>query len=175
MKLRRPAAVAGPVARKQAPGAKPRPLNRSLERQAEEATQAALHGQVNVARVLTPAPAAKAELPSSVGRPLPAAERRAAERAFGADFAAVRVHTDVTAANAAQREDAQAFTAGRHIFFAAGQYEPGSEGGRALLYHELAHVLQQTGRRMSPTDIRATDREGTGAPQPVQRGDKPHG
>jgi hypothetical protein len=171
MRLRHRPPAAGPIARKAAPGARPRAMDRSLERQAEEATQAALHGQVNVSRVLTPAPTARAELPASTGRPLPVAFRRAAERAFGADFAAVRVHTDADAATAAAREDAHAFTAGRSIFFAEGQYDPGSDAGRTLLYHELAHVLQQTGRRVSATDIRATDRQGAG---PSQK-DKPRG
>ena len=170
MRLRRRAPAAGAVARKPAPGARPRVMDRSLERQAEEATQAALTGQVNVSRVLTPAPAAKAELPASTGRPLPVGVRRAAERAFGADLSAVRIHTDAAAAAAAQREDARAFTAGRSIFFAEGQYQPGSASGRELLYHELAHVLQQTGRRVSTTDIRATEREGSGPPQKTRGG-----
>lgn len=167
MRMRPRAVVAGPIARKAAPGKRPRPMDRSLERQAEEATQAALHGQVNVSRILTPAPAAKAELPTSTGRPLPTPVRAEAERAFGADFAAVRLHTDAPAAHAAAAEDARAFTAGRSIFFAEGQFDPASDAGQRLLYHELAHVLQQTGRRTSTTQIRATERTGSGRPQPT--------
>lgn len=166
MRLRRTPSIAGPIARKAKPDARPaRAVDRSLERQAEEATQQALRGNVNVSRVLTPAPAGKVELPASTGRTLPTGVRRQAERAFGADFSAVRIHTDAAAAAAAAREDARAFTAGRCIYFAEGAYAPGTDAGRALLFHELAHVLQQTGRRESPSDIRATDRSGTGPPQ----------
>jgi len=165
VRVRHAPRVAGPIARKPAAGKRPRAMDRSLERQAEEATQAALRGQVNVARILTPAPAATAELPASIGRPLPAELRAEAERAFGADLGAVRLHTDAAAAHAAAAQDARAFTAGRSVFFAEGQYAPGTDAGRALVFHELAHVLQQTGRRLSPTEVVATDREGSGPPQ----------
>lgn len=163
------------VARKPAPGkrAAARTMDRSLERQAEEATTAALHGEVNVSRVLTPAPTARMDLPASSGEALPTALRAEAEQAFGADLSAVRVHRDPAAATAAAHEEARAFTAGRDIYFAEGQWAPTAGEGQKLLYHELAHVLQQTGRRLSVTEIRATDREGTG---PVQRrGGKRHG
>ncbi|MCE9579874.1 MAG: DUF4157 domain-containing protein [Deltaproteobacteria bacterium] len=140
-------------------------MDRALERQAEEATQAALHGQLDVARILTPAPAAAVELPTSVGQPLPTELRAEAEHAFGAELGAVRLHTDAAAAHAAAAQEARAFTAGRDVFFAEGQFTPGTDAGRALVYHELAHVLQQTGRRRSPTEVVATDREGDGPPQ----------
>jgi hypothetical protein len=118
--------------------------------------------------MLTPAPAAKAELPASTGQALPSELRTEAERAFGADLGAVRIHSDAAAAHAAAAHDARAFTAGRSIYFGEGQYRPGTDAGRALVYHELAHVLQQTGRRLSTTEIVATEREGTGAPQPTK-------
>lgn len=145
----------------------------SLEAQADWATQLALRGDVNVARVLTPAPAAHVEAPASTGAPLPSAARAAAETAFGADLSEVRVHHDPTSWSLAHREDARAFTAGRDIYFGERQLDPGGDDGRALLYHEIAHVLQQTGRRMSSTLIRVTDASGAG---PFQvRGDKRHG
>ena len=59
------------------------------------------------------------------------------------DLGQVRVHTDDVAAGAARSLRARAFTVGTHIGFAAGAYQPGSAGGRALLAHELAHVGQQ--------------------------------
>ncbi|MFP5247336.1 MAG: DUF4157 domain-containing protein, partial [Thermoanaerobaculia bacterium] len=40
--------------------------------------------------------------------------------------------------------DAHAYTFGRNIVFGRGMYAPGSEGGRSLLAHELAHVVQQS-------------------------------
>jgi hypothetical protein len=40
-----------------------------------------------------------------------------------------------------------AFTAGEKIYFAPGAYQPVTFGGRAVLAHELTHVLQQRHRR----------------------------
>jgi uncharacterized protein DUF4157 len=55
----------------------------------------------------------------------------------------VRVHTDPTADALAQSVSARAFTTGSDVYFAAGEYRPGSSGGDELLTHELAHVVQQ--------------------------------
>lgn len=52
----------------------------------------------------------------------------------------MRVHADSAAA---PRLGARAFAAGRDIGFAPGAYAPGTEPGRSLLGHELAHVVQQ--------------------------------
>ncbi len=84
------------------------------------------------------------------------------EAAFNADFSAVRVHRDQAAAAAAIGEGARAFTAGAAIYFAPGQYQPGTGEGQALLVHELTHVLQQTGRASSGGKIRATSVAGEG-------------
>lgn len=48
--------------------------------------------------------------------------------------------------------DASAYTLGRDIVFGAGSYAPLTTGGRALLAHELTHVVQQNqpGLRRSP-------------------------
>lgn len=59
---------------------------------------------------------------------------------FGHDFANVRIHTDRTAADTAHAIGARAFTVGRHIAFADGEY---TGGGLRLLAHELAHAVQQ--------------------------------
>ena len=66
------------------------------------------------------------------------------ERSFGYDFSQVRIHTDETSAGIARILNARAFTLGSNVFFHAGQYEPASSAGRALLAHELAHVVQQS-------------------------------
>jgi len=150
------------VARQPAPGTRQRTGDAALERLAEEGVALAVHGDVNVARVLTPAPPAHADVPASAGEPLPGELRQQAETAFGADLAEVRVHRDPPAWSAARAEQARAFTAGRDIFLAEGQWQPSSSEGRALVYHELAHVLQQTGRRSSTTMIQATERSGSG-------------
>jgi hypothetical protein len=68
---------------------------------------------------------------------------------FGADFSDVRIHSDAQAARSAEAVDARAYTVGRNIVFASGQYDPGGDTGRRLLAHELAHVRQQ-GRAEGP-------------------------
>jgi hypothetical protein len=64
---------------------------------------------------------------------------------FGADFSSVRVHADSPAAESARAVNAYAYTVGNHIAFASNQYQPFTSKGRALLAHELTHVLQQRG------------------------------
>jgi hypothetical protein len=68
------------------------------------------------------------------------------ERRFGYDFSHVRVHHDDAAAQSAREVSARAYTAGQHVVFGAGQFEPDSEAGGRLLAHELTHVTQQCGR-----------------------------
>ncbi|MEV0825088.1 eCIS core domain-containing protein [Nonomuraea rubra] len=101
-----------------------------------------------------PATAAVARYVGSLGpgsgRPLPAATRQALEPRFGRDFGGVRVHADAAAATAARAVNASAFTVGSHIVFGAGRYAPATAAGRALLAHELTHVVQQSGRRDVP-------------------------
>jgi outer membrane protein OmpA-like peptidoglycan-associated protein len=63
---------------------------------------------------------------------------------FGFDFSHVRIHNDPTADESAHSVNALAYAAGSDIAFASGQYEPGTETGRRLLAHELAHVVQQS-------------------------------
>lgn len=82
----------------------------------------------------------------SPGQPLAASTRAFMEPRFGQDFRDVRVHTDATAAQSAAAIGAYAFTLGRHIAFAPGQYAPATESGTRLLAHELTHVAQQRGR-----------------------------
>jgi hypothetical protein len=65
------------------------------------------------------------------------------ESRFQHDFSDVRIHSGPGAAEAAESVGANAFTVGPHIVFGAGRYEPHRAGGRKLLAHELAHVVQQ--------------------------------
>jgi hypothetical protein len=76
--------------------------------------------------------------------PAPGMASRAASR-MGHDFSGVRVHTDSHAAESARAVNALAYTVGRDVVFAEGRYMPGSHKGKALLAHELTHVVQQTG------------------------------
>jgi hypothetical protein len=84
------------------------------------------------------------------GQPLEGSTRRVFEPRFGHDFSRVRVHANEQAAQSAHAVHALAYTVGRHVVFAAGQYTPGTHHGNALIAHELAHVVQQSGGADSP-------------------------
>ncbi|MGH9606625.1 MAG: DUF4157 domain-containing protein [Terracidiphilus sp.] len=81
----------------------------------------------------------------SPGQPLDSATRAFMEPRLGADLGSVHVHTGQNAAEAARAVDAQAYTVGQDIFFAAGKFRPHSSEGRRLLAHELSHTVQQSG------------------------------
>ena len=85
----------------------------------------------------------------SAAEPLDASTRAFMEPRFGSDFTGVRVHTGATAAESARALNALAYTIGEDIVFGASQYSPGTEQGRRLLSHELAHVVQQHGANRS--------------------------
>lgn len=76
------------------------------------------------------------------GQPIPPEVRSRYEAAFGVSFADVRLHTD---SDVARRISASAFTLGRDIHFAPGQFRPDTKEGARTLAHELAHVVQQSG------------------------------
>src|SRR5689334_17772711 len=81
--------------------------------------------------------------PPLPGRALPDDLRARMERAFGTDLSDVRVHEGPHASAAG----ALAYTRGSDIHFGPGEYQPHTAYGRALLGHELTHVVQQrTGR-----------------------------
>ena len=96
-----------------------------------------------VASEPTDAPAAVDTALSSPGRPLDGTTRDFFERRLGADFSTVRVHDGPVADASARAVSAHAYTVSSDIVFAQGRYSPGSHDGRALLAHELVHVLQQ--------------------------------
>jgi outer membrane protein OmpA-like peptidoglycan-associated protein len=82
---------------------------------------------------------------SAGGRPLPESARRELEPRFGADLSFVRVHTDERVAGAAGQRGTLAFALGDHIGFGRAGLDAGSPSGRAVLAHEVAHVVQQRG------------------------------
>lgn len=77
------------------------------------------------------------------GQALDPQTRAFMESRFGHNFSDVRVHSDAAAGASASRLNARAYTVGRDIVFAGGEYAPTAKGGR-LLAHELAHVVQQS-------------------------------
>ena len=91
------------------------------------------------------AEAAVAAASGGGGEALPAGVRDTFEASLGTDLSSVRIHTDPTSQAAAAAVSARAYTIGDDIHFGAAQYEPGSEAGRHLLAHEIAHTVQQRG------------------------------
>ncbi|MDQ2974364.1 MAG: DUF4157 domain-containing protein, partial [Acidobacteriota bacterium] len=87
--------------------------------------------------------AVRAQLGS--GRSLDGAAKSRMESAFGANFSSVRIHTDAKAHALSNKLNARAFTIGSEVAFGAGEYQPGTMVGDALIAHELAHVAQQQG------------------------------
>jgi hypothetical protein len=134
-----------------------------LERQAEAAVRAARDGLIAAPPRFDPAPPAPTPALHD-GRPLPAGLRARFEAAFRADLAGVRVYDGPAAAALARSAGARAFAAGRHVVLGAG------EAARAdhddLLAHEVAHVLQQVGRRGADGRLGVVDVAGAG---PIQR------
>ena len=108
--------------------------------------------------------AAQAEVPgvvhevlNSAGQPLDLGTRTLMETRFGHDFGRIRIHIDSRSAESAQAVNAEAYTVGQHIAFAANRFAPSTENGRRLLAHELVHTLQQsdggfTSRISNPAD-----------------------
>ncbi len=107
-------------------------------------------------------------LPGSAGTTLPGPVRSDMEGRLGAHLGSVRVHTGPAAAAAADSLHAEAFTYTRDVFFGRGNYSPETPRGRALLAHELTHVVQQ---RAVPLAKRTPGRHGPGhAPAPGHGG-----
>ena len=122
------------------------------------------------------APASVDEALATPGRPLEPTLRQDMEQRFGHDFSRVRVHLDGHAAASARDVGSLAYTAGRDIVFAQGQFAPHTAEGRRLLAHELVHTMQQGGG--NPATISdlgqgvlrrdgAEEHKGSGAPAPA--------
>lgn len=79
------------------------------------------------------------------GTPLDHGVASALSPAVGASLEGVRVHTDTGAAALARAVQARAFTVGNDIYFARGEYRPGTSDGNQLIAHEVAHTIQQRG------------------------------
>ena len=77
------------------------------------------------------------------GEVLSAELRAFYEPRFGRDFSQVRLHHGLAAGASVRALGARAYTLGRDIAFAPGEFHPHSIAGRRLIAHELAHVAQQ--------------------------------
>lgn len=125
---------------------------------------------LNIQRFFGAEASQPAETPESVyrvlaspGKPLEPALRQYMETRFGYDFSNVRIHTDSTAGQSAQKINAKAYTVGKAIVFGSGEYKTETESGRELIAHELTHTIQQT---RSPENIQR---------KPLGEKDKIHG
>jgi outer membrane protein OmpA-like peptidoglycan-associated protein len=87
-------------------------------------------------------PSSVARALRSPGQPLDAGTRQFMETRFGADLSRVRVHTGDEPAQLNRDLGADSFTHGNDIFYSAGK----TPGRDTLTAHELAHVVQQSGR-----------------------------
>ncbi len=123
------------------------PLEQEAERIAEQiAGPAGLLPQHSQSRHEDELLRSAGKIPGS-GQALHPADREYMESRLGHNFGHVRVHAGSDAERAADNVDALAYTVGSNIVFGAGQYHPGTPGGRRLLAHELTHVVQQSGLR----------------------------
>jgi len=99
---------------------------------------------------------------NSGGRPLDFGTRRFFEPRIGYDLSSVRIFTDPVAAQSAESIQARAYTLGNNIVFGNGEYSLGSESGKHLLAHELAHVAQQ-GQGTSAVELQRQSAPGSGS------------
>jgi hypothetical protein len=134
---RGPVSVPRPAARRISPA------HGSAEREADSTASRVLRNQAPCAcgggcPTCASPPAAR----MGGGRPLDPGSRAFFETRFGRDLGEVRVHDDAGAATSARMIGAKAFTVGADIVFARGHHAPDSSAGRALMAHELAHVVQ---------------------------------
>jgi phage-related protein len=88
-----------------------------------------------------PAPVAQAIRSPGPGQPLPAQVREPLMGSLQVDLTGVRVHTDPSAAAAADALPARAFAYGTDIFLAKGE----RVSDLPLIAHEVTHVVQQQG------------------------------
>ncbi|MBK5124367.1 DUF4157 domain-containing protein [Burkholderia sp. R-69980] len=122
----------------------PPQINRKCTACEEEEKSTLQTKSAATAKPVAGAPPIVHEVLGSPGQPLAAEDLAFFGPRFGLDFSRVRIHTDRVAAESAHAVNALAYASGADIAFAAGHYRPGSETGRRLLAHELAHVVQQS-------------------------------
>ena len=104
--------------------------------------------------------------------PLEPELRQQAEGALGGDMGRVRLHLGDEAAARAAQEGARAITERQEIYFARGEYDPGSPEGRRLLLHELAHARQADRPGGGLADREALEQDAETAAQSALRGER---
>lgn len=134
------------------------PANGRAEREADATASSVLSGSARTCACGGGCPRCSATVAttSGGGRPLDTATRAFFEPRFGHDLGGVRIHDDNAAARSAQGMRAKAYTVGSDIVFARGRYAPDRADGRALLAHELSHVVLH-GTQAPDTVFRSED------------------
>lgn len=99
-------------------------------------------------------------LPVPAGQPLEEHVRHDMQRRFEHDFSQVRVHVDDEMSSVAGRVGSRAMALGTHIAFAPQQYHTRDTEGRALIAHELAHVVQAARGATPPRALSRKDPKG---------------
>jgi hypothetical protein len=119
-----------------------KPVSAANQAASESAPQAQRHADLSGERVES--------MPETVGRVLSRSGGRMEpslkddmEQRFGRDFSQVNMHFGSEAESSARDVGADAYTVGSNIVFGAGKYAPDTAGGKHLIAHELAHVVQQ--------------------------------
>lgn len=126
-----------------------------IQRLCSECEDERLQGKGRTGGALNPVAESAVARNRHGGRPLPPPTRQFFESRMGRDFSAARVHDDADAARSARQLGARAYTVGRDLVFAAGEYAPETRRGGLLLAHELVHLVQQGGGE--PATIRRDD------------------
>lgn len=110
-----------------------------------------VHAEVSRTPAATARPSTLGNLGSTVdevvdrpGESLDIGTRDYFEARLGWDFGRVRVHADDRAAGSALAMGSRAYAIGGAVVFGQDEYRPRSPGGRDLLAHELAHVVEQS-------------------------------
>lgn len=79
------------------------------------------------------------------GRPIPGKVADDLGPRMGADLSDLRIHDDARSDLLCRSVGARAFAYGNEMHFARGEFAPSTSAGSALLAHESAHALGQTG------------------------------
>jgi hypothetical protein len=102
---------------------------------------------------------------SAAGSPLPQPLMGLLERSVGADLSTVRLHVDAASVAVVREAHAHAVTVGEDIALLVERFAPTTEDGRALIAHEVAHVVQQRVGGVRPQF--ATPGEVTSSEEPI--------
>lgn len=113
-------------------------LNRAAEKKEEEKLQKKEDGNSSG----TATTSSYINALNGKGTALPKADQQFFAARMGYDFSNVRVHTGNEAAASAREVNAKAYTVGNNIVFNDGQFNTSNTEGKALMAHELTHVVQ---------------------------------